>query len=105
MEFSLFATHLFKLESTSSRLGMTEQLATLFTQLDSDEVQPACYLMQGTLVPLYQSLEFQMSVKMVIRALAHMTTSQANSAKANTSEIQEDLFGDQVTEKQIDQTE
>lgn len=73
MKFSLFADYLLKLEGTASRLAMTEQLAALFKALAENEIQPACYLMQGQLVPQYQSLEFQMSVKMVIKALAKMS--------------------------------
>jgi len=49
---------------------MTAQLASLFKELQSDEVAVACYLMQGRLVPIYKSLEFQMSDKLLMRAFA-----------------------------------
>ncbi len=72
MKFSTFSQHLQKLEETSSRLDMTAQLADLFQKLESDEIPLACYLMLGQLVPTYQSLEFNMSEKLTIRALARL---------------------------------
>ncbi len=70
MKFFRFSQYLQKLEQTSSRLDMTEQLADLFSELDASEIPEACYLMQGQLVPRYKSLEFNMSDKLTIRALA-----------------------------------
>ncbi|PIR61933.1 MAG: hypothetical protein COU66_01195 [Candidatus Pacebacteria bacterium CG10_big_fil_rev_8_21_14_0_10_44_11] len=70
MKFANFAAHLSQLEQTPSRLAMTEILAKLFHQLDKTEIAQACYLLEGQLVPQYLSLEFQLSVKMVLRALA-----------------------------------
>ncbi len=72
MQFSKFSNYLEKLENTPSRLEMMYQLANLFESLDDEEISQASYLMQGSLVPLYLSLEFQLSVKMVIRALARL---------------------------------
>lgn len=72
MHFSQFALYLQELESTSSRLEMTAQLAKVYLELDSNEVAIASYLLQGQLLPAYESLEFQLSVKMVIRALARI---------------------------------
>lgn len=70
MHFSKFSEYLEKLESTPSRLEMTSQLSTIFKELAPDEVAKASYLLEGRLMPQYLSLEFQMSVKMVVRALA-----------------------------------
>ena len=75
MLFSKFATALEELEHLSSRIDMTERLAQLFLELDLVEVAPASYLMQGSLVPSYQSLEFQLSTKMILRTLAKVKTS------------------------------
>jgi DNA ligase 1 len=69
MTFYNLSTYWQKLESISSRLEMTAVLAELFSQLEKSEVKPASYLLQGSLVPAYESLEFQLSVKMVVRAL------------------------------------
>lgn len=72
MIFFIFAQRLKKLEDTSSRLDMTAQLADLFNQLKQQEIPAACYLMQGELVPRYRSLEFNMSSKLTIRAIAQL---------------------------------
>ncbi|MGD9129390.1 MAG: ATP-dependent DNA ligase [Candidatus Woesebacteria bacterium] len=94
MTFKEFASYLQKLEKTSSRLTMTVQLADLFKKLEQSEIEAACYLMQGKLVPKYESLEFNLSVKMLIRVLARLEArlkkdsakhrSQASPASANT---------------------
>lgn len=89
MEFKEFARVLLALERTDSRLAMTERLAELFQQLEMDEVIPVCYLLQGRLVPAYQSLEFQLSAKMVLRALSQLA--RLDGGKNNTT--QTDLFG------------
>ncbi len=69
MEFRIFSQYLSRLEQTASRLEMTILLAELYTSLDISEVQHASYLLQGTILPAYYSLEFQLSEKMVTRAL------------------------------------
>ena len=70
MIFDQFAQYLADLEKISSRLEMTELLAQLFKKLGKDEIVPASYLIQGSLVANYRSLEFQLSNKMLIRSLA-----------------------------------
>lgn len=82
MNFAQFAEFLQRLEQTSGRLEMTAILAELYQALDPVEIKPASYLMQGSLVPAYQSLEFQLSNKMVIRALSRL---QANYSAAGVS--------------------
>lgn len=72
MLFSNFSQQLQVLENTDSRLDMTDLLADLFKQLSAEEIPPACYLMLGQLVPSYQSLEFNMSEKLTMRALARL---------------------------------
>jgi DNA ligase-1 len=70
MLFAAFSSYLEKLERISARLEITAVLAELWQKLEPDELKPASYLLQGTLVPEYESLEFQLSTKMVIKALA-----------------------------------
>lgn len=76
MYFSQFSAYLQQLEATPSRLKMTAILAELFKQFDSAEIEAACYLMQGRLVPQYQSLEFNLSVKTMIKVLARLTAQE-----------------------------
>lgn len=89
MLFSSLSQYLQKIESTPARLEKTVILAELFQYLakeeqakrsklqNSDATQPEVleieyipYLMQGTLLANYQSLEFQLSERMLLRALA-----------------------------------
>ena len=72
MQFSELSSWLEKLEQTNSRLEMMYQLADLYKLFKKDEITVASYLMQGSLVPPYLSLEFQLSVKMVLRVLAQL---------------------------------
>ncbi len=95
MNFSQFCQHLQKLEDTSSRLEMTAQLASLFNELEPDEVAVACYLMQGRLVPIYKSLEFQMSDKLLMRAFAKVLlklTPDESLPTSNLFDQQDDSF-------------
>ena len=90
MQFNQFSKHLEQLESLSSRLDMTAKLSQLFLELDGAEIAPACYLMHGRLVPLYLSLEFQLSEKMIVRALARLVNAKDSSGQAQTN-----LFGEE----------
>lgn len=84
MLFHDFAERLEIIGAEPSRLSITSHLAEIYQALDLSELKPASYLLQGSLVPPYQSLEFQLSTKMVIRALARLLSAQ---------EENEDLFG------------
>ncbi len=87
MQFSDFAQYLQRLESIASRLEMTAELAALYRALDSSEIKQANYLLQGGLVPAYESLEFQLSVKMLLRTLGevwgHFAAAEADSNAQN----------------------
>ncbi len=72
MTFAKFSRYLNVLEKTSSRLEMTAQLAELWRQLTYSEAHISAYLLQGILLPSYMSLEFQLSTKMVLRALSRL---------------------------------
>lgn len=96
MLFHDFAERLETIETEPSRLAMTNHLAEVYRSLDFSELKPASYLLQGSLVPPYQSLEFQLSTKMVIRALARLLPAQEKS---------EDLFGNISGESATDDLE
>lgn len=98
--FSEFAQVLSQIEAVSARLSMTEILATLFSKLHDGEIEPTCFLLQGRLVPLYHSMEFQLSHKMVLRSLARIESQLANTNEASdlvmgaTVGGQDQLFAD-----------
>ena len=102
MQFFQFSQHLDQLEQTSSRLEMTAQLAELFSQLEPAEIPIACYLMQGRLVPIYQSLEFNMSEKLTMRAMAKLLSTlnqDSNVPTINLFDQQDDSLYQQKIQK------
>lgn len=70
MTFRTLSRHLHQIEQTPSRILMTKLLATLLKKATAHEIDRLCYLSLGRLVPLYQSLEFNLAEKMVMRAMA-----------------------------------
>jgi len=71
MKFQAFAKILQKIEDTSGRNEMIEQVADLLRKLDKKEVAEAMYLMQGRVVPRYVPLEFNVARKLMMRALTY----------------------------------
>lgn len=98
MTFADFSNFLNKLEQTSSRLEMTEQLAELYQQFQPAEIQPAAYLMQGRLVPEYKSLEFNLSTKLIQRALAKLLERHQDQLD-NGVTTQTNFFGDENNDR------
>lgn len=98
MEFSKFSQYLSRLETITKRLEITAVLAELYGELakdnstDGEEIRQASYLLLGYLRPPYESLEFQMSSKMVMRSLAGLRATRRPPNGATT-----DLFGAQDT--------
>lgn len=106
MLFKDFSVYLQKIENVSARLEITAILASLFKDLMRDEqaqeeLMLATYLMQGSLVPSYLSLEFQMSEKMLIKTLAFVKAKikgfdqvHADNLFSEISDTDQSLFGD-----------
>ncbi|MBU0578364.1 ATP-dependent DNA ligase [Patescibacteria group bacterium] len=94
MTFTDFSKALERLEETPSRLEMTQQLAQLYRRLDKNEIEAAVYLMQGRLVPQYESLEFNLSTKMIQRALARLMERHQNRTDDGAT-TQTNLFGEE----------
>ncbi len=69
MEFKKFAEYLEKISNTSGRTDMTIIVSELFKELKGDEIKYAMYLIQGRLVPKFVNLEFNISQKLILRAL------------------------------------
>ena len=70
MLFAKLASYFDKLEKTSGRLEMTAILADLFKEASGDEIRQVCYLSLGRLGPLYESLDFNLAGKLMMRVLA-----------------------------------
>ena len=70
MVFEEFAEYLEKLEGTGSRLEMTRILAELFLKVTPGEARIIAYMSQGKLGPAYNSPDFGVADKLMLRALA-----------------------------------
>lgn len=103
MFFNHFAQYLADLEKLNSRLAMTELLAQLFQELNQEEIVPASYLLQGRLMASYQSLEFQLSSKMLIRALANFYIRHEGPLEQSQLSAEQSLFEDANQDLIIDQ--
>lgn len=101
MIFSDFSKALERLEQTPSRLEMTQQLAELYQRLGEEEIEAAVYLMQGRLVPQYESLEFNLSTKMIQRALARLIERHQDKA-GQYSLTQTNLFGEENNDQLLE---
>lgn len=82
MEFCVVAEALAKLETTTRRKELTEQLADLLRQTPPQLASSLVYLIQGKIAPDYQGLELNVSEKLAVRALIEATdisTEELNS--------------------------
>lgn len=70
MKFKDVATYISSIEKTSLRNEMTRYLSELFTKSHVDEIRQLCFLLQGRIGPVYESLEFGMADKFIIRAIS-----------------------------------
>ena len=70
MDFKIFAQFLSDLENLSSRNEMTVKTSDFLRLLDKDSVKPVMYLLQGRLAPKYIPLEFNFSLKLIIKAFS-----------------------------------
>src|SRR3972149_7991624 len=69
MRFSRLALVCPRLEEIPSRLAITRILADLLREASAEEVSAIVYLSLGRLGPFYESMEFQLAEKMVMRAI------------------------------------
>ena len=99
MRFSQLSATLAQIETINSRLEITAILATLWEQLDDQEAWEVANLIQGRLRPPYEQLVFNLSEKMVARALTHLALAQGGLAGG----VSVDLFGQPDEETLTDQ--
>jgi len=69
MTFQKLAIFFEKIEKTTSRLEITQLLASLFKELTPIEIEKTVFLLQGRVVPLYEKIEFGMAEKTIIKAI------------------------------------
>jgi len=65
------------LEGVSSRLALTERLATLLADAPADLLPTVCYLCQGLIAPEFAGVDLGLAEKMAIRAVAAVVGADA----------------------------
>lgn len=70
MEFSLLVNAFEQMETTTSRLRLTDHLVTLLKMTPTDVIEKVVYLIQGKLRPDYEGIELGLAEKMILRSLA-----------------------------------
>lgn len=70
MLFGELAQYFERIEKTTKRNEMMEILADLFRKVDKEEIDKIIYLLNGRVAPDYEKIEFGMSDKLVLRAMA-----------------------------------
>ncbi|HVI21503.1 MAG TPA: hypothetical protein VM660_05575, partial [Bacillus sp. (in: firmicutes)] len=73
MEFSLLVDAFEQMETTSSRLRLTDHLVSLLKTTPTDLIEKVVYLIQGKLRPDFEGIEIGMAEKMILRSLAQST--------------------------------
>ncbi len=69
MKFNEFCSYLQKIEDTSSRNEITSILGEVLNKVEGEEVAIACYFVTGRIAPMFINSEFNMSEKIIIKAL------------------------------------
>ncbi len=70
MKFETFSRYLEKIEITDSRNQMTAILAEIMEKSSIDEVDKVCYLLLGSMGPLYETVKFNIGEKLMVQAIA-----------------------------------
>lgn len=69
MKFAQLGKYIEKIDNTNSRLSITQLLSEIFLKLKSDEIDKTTYLLMGRIGPLYESVDFGMAEKTVIKSV------------------------------------
>jgi len=70
MEFSILAEAFSKMEQTTKRLELTQELVELFKKTPQEVIARIVYLLQGKLRPDFEGVELGVAEKLAIRAIA-----------------------------------
>lgn len=70
MKFAELSDYFQKLESTASRITITEIVAELYKKVTPTEASMISYLLQGRVVPIFEPLEFGVADKTMLKALS-----------------------------------
>lgn len=79
MKYQVLADAYARIETTSSRLGMTDLLAELFRQTPQDVLGRVVYLTQGKLYPDFEGVEIGIAEKSAVHAVAQATGASSDA--------------------------
>src|SRR5215470_10623261 len=77
MRYLMVAEAYRDLEQLSSRLALTQRLATLLAQTPADLLPTVCYLCQGLIAPEFAGVDLGIAEKLAVRAVATTTGTDA----------------------------
>ncbi|MCL4485654.1 MAG: ATP-dependent DNA ligase [Nitrospirae bacterium] len=69
MKFDVFSEHLSRMEATSGRLELADQLALLLRKLSPSETPAALYMVQGQLLPPFAGEPMGMAARLLLKAM------------------------------------
>ena len=104
MEFSVLADAFSKMESTTKRLELTQDLVELFEKTPQDVISRIVYLLQGKLRPDFEGIELGVAEKLAIRAIAKSSGSD-NAEKKIEEEYRKGGDLGQAASKILEQKE
>lgn len=87
MNITTFSRYLGQIENTASRSEMTGILAKMLSETRVDEIEKVVYLSLGVLGPLYRSIEFSMSDKLMLRAIGRAIDEDIDTVEQSYKEI------------------
>ncbi|MBI2445564.1 DNA ligase, partial [Candidatus Micrarchaeota archaeon] len=90
MEFARMADVYEKLESTTKRLQMADDLAAFFKTVPPDKIRHIVYLLQGILVPEHRGIQLGIGERLCEQALATVsgkTLKQIQAAYRKTGDL------------------
>jgi DNA ligase 1 len=87
MKFKSVAQTFEKIESTSSRLDITQDLADLLKQASPTQVRELCYLSLGVLNPPYIGTQFNIAQKSMTKIVARVLGVSADEVQKQTEQL------------------
>ncbi len=100
MKFSELSDSFEKLESTSSRIELTQILSSILKNVSANDIDKVAYLLQGRVVPYFEPIEIGMADRMVEQAIAAaFGVDRAEVRKAATRSGDMGLAAEQLSDR------
>lgn len=103
MTFSRLAEYLEKLENITSRNEITSVLSNLISESSADDSQSVCYLVLGTLAPLFKGIELNIAEKQISKAISYSYSAPLSKVSRLYSKLGD--FGEVVSQLSSSRTD